>query len=73
MKTKKVRIEILNSEFRDILTKSRNMIYQSWGENEKREKEIKIITITESIFTNCSSIIPNMHVIIENEINRIEY
>jgi hypothetical protein len=36
------------------------MIYQTWGENELSENEIKIITITETIFTNCSSIIPNM-------------
>jgi hypothetical protein len=40
LKTKKVRISILNSEFRDILTKSRNMVYLSWGENELNEKEI---------------------------------
>jgi hypothetical protein len=66
IKNKKVRIEILNSEFRNILTKSRNLLYLSWGENELSEKEIKIITITETIFTNCSSIIPNMHVIDES-------
>jgi hypothetical protein len=41
------------------------MIYQTWGENELSKKEIKIITITETIFTNCSTQIPNMHVIDE--------
>jgi hypothetical protein len=73
MKNKKVRISILNSEFRDILTKSRNMLYLSWGENELNNEEIEILTITESIFTNCSAIIPDMHVIIENTKVRSEY
>jgi hypothetical protein len=73
MKNKKVRIEILNSEFRDILTKSRNLLYMTWDENEFNNEEFEIIKITETIFTNCSAIIPDMHVIIEVAKNGSEY
>ncbi|KAA6392153.1 MAG: hypothetical protein EZS28_012320 [Streblomastix strix] len=44
---------------------TRNMIYLAWGENESSKKDIKIITIIETLFTNCSAIIPGMEAIIE--------
>lgn len=60
-----MRIEILNCVFRNIYAKARNMIYLAWGENESSKKDIKIITIIETLFTNCSAIIPGMEAIIE--------
>ncbi|KAA6387814.1 MAG: hypothetical protein EZS28_016658 [Streblomastix strix] len=60
LKNKKVRFEILNSEYRNIAVKSRNMLYLAWGVYEPDDKQINILTITETLFTNCSSVIPEM-------------
>ncbi|KAA6392137.1 MAG: hypothetical protein EZS28_012339 [Streblomastix strix] len=60
LKNKKVRFEILNSEYRNIAVKSRNMLYLAWGVYEPDDKQINILTITETFFTNCSALIPEM-------------
>ncbi|KAA6357049.1 MAG: hypothetical protein EZS28_047424, partial [Streblomastix strix] len=60
LKNKKVRFEILNSEYRNIAVKSRNMLYLAWGVYEPDDKQINILTVTETFFTNCSSVIPEM-------------
>ncbi|KAA6393427.1 MAG: hypothetical protein EZS28_011043 [Streblomastix strix] len=62
---KKVRVEILNSEFHDISIKARNMIYFGWGVKESDGKEIKLLTITETLFINCTAVIPGMKAKIE--------
>ncbi|KAA6312824.1 MAG: hypothetical protein EZS28_055860, partial [Streblomastix strix] len=48
LKNKKVRFEILNSEYRNIAVKSRNMLYLAWGVYEPDDKQINILTITET-------------------------
>ncbi|KAA6368785.1 MAG: hypothetical protein EZS28_035688, partial [Streblomastix strix] len=60
LKNKKVRFEILNSEYRNIAVKSRNMLYLAWGVYEPVSSQINILTITETFFTNCSALIPEM-------------
>ncbi|KAA6398537.1 MAG: hypothetical protein EZS28_005937, partial [Streblomastix strix] len=60
LKNKKVRFEILNSEYRNIAVKSRNMLYLAWGVYEPDSQQINILTVTETFFTNCSALIPEM-------------
>ncbi|KAA6394285.1 MAG: hypothetical protein EZS28_010188 [Streblomastix strix] len=67
LKNKKVRFEILNSEYRNIAVKSRNMLYLAWGVYEPDDNQINILTITETFFTNCSSVIPEMDEKVEEQ------
>ncbi|KAA6359288.1 MAG: hypothetical protein EZS28_045185, partial [Streblomastix strix] len=60
---KKVKLEILNSEFRNIQIKARNMIYLGWSGKEPNLSEMKLLTITETLIVNCSSVIPDMKVL----------
>ncbi|KAA6359278.1 MAG: hypothetical protein EZS28_045195, partial [Streblomastix strix] len=46
LKNKKVRFEILNSEYRNIAVKSRNMLYLAWGVYEPDSQQINILTVT---------------------------
>ncbi|KAA6374642.1 MAG: hypothetical protein EZS28_029831, partial [Streblomastix strix] len=57
---KKVRFEIYNSQFRNISIKARNMIYFGWGVKKFDGKEIKILTIIETLFINCTAAIRGM-------------
>ncbi|KAA6362672.1 MAG: hypothetical protein EZS28_041801, partial [Streblomastix strix] len=63
MNNKKVRLEILNSEFRNIAMKSRNMIYLGWSRKETVQNPINILRIINTILLNCSSAIPEMRIL----------
>ncbi|KAA6397951.1 MAG: hypothetical protein EZS28_006524, partial [Streblomastix strix] len=71
LKNKKVRFEILNSEYRNIAVKSRNMLYLAWGVYEPDSQQINILTINETFFTNCSALIPEMdEKVVESQITQ---
>ncbi|KAA6381322.1 MAG: hypothetical protein EZS28_023151, partial [Streblomastix strix] len=59
--TKNIEIKILNSEFRNIIMHSRNMIYIGWN-YEQIGINYKIMNIADTLFTNCFAIIPGMEI-----------
>ncbi|KAA6402885.1 MAG: putative MAP kinase kinase family domain protein [Streblomastix strix] len=68
-----IKVDIISCEFRRCKVIGRNMIYIGWTGEDSNDSAIKTVMISDTIFTECSSVIPGMRVVAQSIYNPQKY